>query len=168
MEEVKLIQQQLQQLDHQFGTTAAQCPIEISARFKRTLGQYCYEPATQRRWFRFQAGITQSVAVWREVVIHEFIHYYLESERGITGHGAAFRQLCRELGIRDRATLAITPTQRARYQCFCRTCGQLVGERHRLTAQFQRRLRQSVCRNCRGPIVIVDTSQATHRPKSLR
>lgn len=162
------ILRELRQLDQQFGTQAALLPIEISTRFSRTLGQYRVvigEDKQKYRSFRFQARLANHSEVLSQVVRHEFIHYYLESQYQITGHGKAFRQLCQQLDIPARATLTVPPEfqqQPARYQLFCGQCRQLVGTRARLTQAFKQRLHRSVCRECHGAIVIIDAHAQAH------
>lgn len=159
------ILQELRQLDEQFGTEAAQLPIEISTRFTRTLGQYRVDYRQKQRSFRFHARLGENHAFLRQVVRHEFIHYYLESQHGIIGHGKAFRQLCRVLEIPPRATLIVPAEfaqQTPRYQLVCQNCQQVVGTRSRLTQALKQRLRRSVCRDCQGKIMVVDQFESGH------
>lgn len=159
------ILQELRQLDEQFGTEAARLPIEISTRFTRTLGQYRVDYHQKQRSFRFHARLGENHAFLRQVVRHEYIHYYLESQHGVLGHGKAFRQLCRVLEIPERATLIVPEEldQKAlRYQLICQNCRQIVGTRSRLTKALKQRLSRSVCRECRGEIMIVDQHDSGH------
>ncbi|MGL5383815.1 MAG: SprT-like domain-containing protein [Culicoidibacterales bacterium] len=153
------IQKYFSQLDQQFETQAAALPCEVSPRFKRTLGQYVYDPKNQGRKFRFSQTLEHDPNLLKQVVIHEYIHYYLESRYQIFGHGREFRQMCCQLGIPPRATIAqeLVP-QTSRYRIYCQKCRKQLGTRHRMSLQFRERLRKSCCRDCGGTIIIVDQS----------
>ncbi|MGL6008680.1 MAG: SprT-like domain-containing protein, partial [Culicoidibacterales bacterium] len=151
----------LKQLDSKFNTGAANVPCEISRRFQRTLGQYVYHPQTKQRQFRFSHQLASNPTLLHQVVIHEYIHYYLESQYQIFGHGREFRELCRYLGIPATATISLDSTQSAlsRYRFYCKKCKKQLGTRHRLTKQFRQRLRSSNCRDCGGAVQVIDSGQ---------
>ncbi len=150
-------------LDQQFKTQAHLLPIEINSRFQRTLGQYCYCSKTNRRWFRFQSALIKDSQLLHQVATHEYIHYYLDTQHRIYGHGKEFKGMCRLLGISQKATFEVSPDfHRAKYQIICQNCNMMLGTRYRITQQFANKIAQSRCKQCQGKVVIYQVEIESH------
>lgn len=70
----------------------------------------------------------------REVIIHEYIHYYCDTKTGVSnGHNKFFKAMCLKCGIRDKATLNyksinenISNKRTKIYSIYCNECNKLV------------------------------------------
>lgn len=163
---------QLTKLDQQFQTQAATLPVTLKPNFTRTLGQYVYHPMKR---FHFATSLATDEAMLRQVVIHEYIHYYLDIKFGIHGHGAAFREMCVLLGIPPRATITWKQAppkvvNQHNYAIRCNECQHIIAYRQKMTTTFQQKLlkAQVKCNDCQKMVKITilgknPQNQGTHK-----
>ena len=85
--------------------------IEISKRAQKRMGAFFYRKNNGRiepLKFVFAQCLldgSYSEEVVKEVIIHEYLHYYCDTITGVSnGHNSYFKKMCRIMGISDSAT----------------------------------------------------------------
>ncbi len=83
-------------------------PIEISSRATKRMGAFFYKKNKNRIEpikFSFAKSLLDgryNEDIVREVIIHEYIHYYCDTKMGISnGHNNIFKAMCRICKISD-------------------------------------------------------------------
>lgn len=111
--------------------------VSINGRLTRTLGRVTlvgsktngYEPTKME--FSKQLLETATDESIKEVILHEWTHYYITKTTGENhGHNAHFKALCQKVGGGSGATT--TKVNRTvevtdKYDVFCTCCGKKVG-----------------------------------------
>lgn len=92
----------------------------------------------------------------REVIIHEYLHYYCDTKTGVSnGHNKFFKSMCLKCGISDKATfiyknisedISIKKDTKV-YNIHCRKCGKLVCVHKRKDAA-ERKIKGYVSKCC--------------------
>lgn len=111
-------------------------PIEISKRAKRRMGAFFYrnnhlgiEPIKLVFAHDLLDG-KYSESVVKEVIIHEYIHFYCDVKTGVSnGHNRLFKEMCKANNISTSTTFryGINNLEVGKvYKIYCRGCGELV------------------------------------------
>ena len=114
--------------------------VEISSRATKRMGAFFYrreEGLIVPIKFVFAKRLIDGSYpedVVREVIIHEYIHYYCDTKTGVSnGHNKLFKSMCLKCGIRDKATFKyksineeIFNKNTKLYNIYCNKCHRLV------------------------------------------
>lgn len=98
--------------------------------------------------------------VVREVIIHEYLHYYCDTKTGVSnGHNKFFKSMCLKCGITDKATFNyksinedIVKRNTKIYNIYCRKCGKLVCVHKRRDAA-ERKVKEYISKCCNSRLV---------------
>ena len=115
--------------------------VEISSRATKRMGAFFY---------RKEKGVIIPIKfvfakrlvdgnypenIVREVIIHEYLHYYCDTKTGISnGHNKLFKSMCLKCGISDKATFRYKGVSEDSsdkkyvkiFNIYCISCGKLV------------------------------------------
>jgi len=90
------------------GLSTKGIPVSISDRMEKTMGSFVFKEKdgkVKAHEFRFSARLLSGEfdeEVVRNVIIHEYAHFYANVTTGRNnGHNAVFKNVCRSLGIPD-------------------------------------------------------------------
>lgn len=142
-------------------------PIFISKRAKKRLGAFYfhkYENKIMPLKFVFSEDLINgryNEAVVREVIIHEYLHYFCDTKTGKSNkHNKVFKSMCRKVGISDKATLQVekendeNKEKKRAYKIYCRQCGNLVGINKRKDAA-DRKIKGYISKCCKEKLVYI-------------
>ena len=94
--------------------------------------------------------------VVREVIIHEYLHYYCNTKTGLSnGHNKFFKSMCLKCGISSKATFSYKSINEdiyikkhvKIYNIYCRKCGRLVCV-HRRRDAAERKIKGYISKCC--------------------
>lgn len=133
--------------------------IEISNRAKKRLGAFFFRKERGNIVpikFVFAEVLingTYREEIVKEVIVHEYLHYLCDTKTNVSnGHNKLFKEMCRRVGINDRATLkqeteVITrKSSSKRYEIICSKCGAVLGCHKRIDAAERKvRYYKSAC-----------------------
>lgn len=114
--------------------------IEISNRATKRMGAFFYKKekdTIKPLKFVFAKRLLDGnfpEEVVKEVIIHEYLHYYCDTKTGISnGHNKFFKSMCLKCSITNKATFNykimnedISQKNIKIYNIYCRKCGKLV------------------------------------------
>lgn len=111
--------------------------IEVSKRATRRLGAFFYkkgENSIEPIKFVFAECLlngTYNEKIVREVIIHEYLHYYCDTKTGVSnGHNSFFKKMCRDMNISERATLKQESDTNKKieykYNIYCSSCNKFI------------------------------------------
>lgn len=133
--------------------------VEISKRAKKRMGAFFYRKDKNRiipLKFVFAEVLvngTYSEEIVREVIIHEYLHYYCNTITNINnGHNKFFKDCCIKSGISSSTTFKYSSKSKLdldkyKYKIYCSKCKKLVCMHARKDA-VQRKLRLYVSKCC--------------------
>lgn len=111
-------------------------PIEISKRATRRMGAFFYKQKQEEIepiklvFAHDLLNGNYPEEIVREVIIHEYIHFYCDVKTGISnGHNKLFKEMCRANGISTSATFKYEIKKKdvsKSYKICCRGCGRVV------------------------------------------
>lgn len=139
--------------------------IEISNRATKRMGAFFYKKekdSIKPLKFVFAKRLLDGnfpADVVREVIIHEYIHYYCDTKTGISnGHNKLFKSMCLECGIKDKATFEYKSTNEdiankdtKLYNIYCNKCGKLVCVHKRRDAA-ERKIKGYISKCCNSKL----------------
>ena len=136
----------------------------INGRLTRTLGRVIMVGSKARGYQPTKLELskqlleTATVESIKEVIAHEFAHYYItKTTRENHGHDAQFKALCQRLGGGDGKTstkVNRTVEVQSKYDTFCTSCGKPTGSFSRAGKKVKNpELYRSCC--CKAPIRVV-------------
>ena len=136
--------------------------IEVSNRATKRLGAFFYKKNKYRIEpvkFVFASILLNGEYpedVVREVIIHEYLHYYCDTKSGQSnGHNRFFKEMCIKCGISPRATIDCNSLNNIRnsysnevtYKIYCINCGKIVCIHKRRDAA-DRKVKNYISRCC--------------------
>lgn len=138
-------------------------PIEISKRAKKRMGAFFYikkqeniEPIKFVFAYDLLNGKYDEDVV-REVITHEYVHFYCDTQTGISnGHNQFFREICKANGISTSRTFKYNLDEIEKgttYRIYCKGCGKLVCIHKRKDAAV-RKIKMYVSRCCNSRLEI--------------
>ena len=127
-----VIQELNKRLDYQCNLK-----IEISKRAQKRMGAFFYRKNNGRiepLKFVFAQCLldgSYSEEVVKEVIIHEYLHYYCDTITGVSnGHNSYFKKMCRIMGISDSATFKYDTKRKSdtayKYKIYCSKCNKYI------------------------------------------
>lgn len=136
------------------------CPIKISGRMTRTLGQVTHERVNGTTistlvQFSKQLLETATDASISDVIKHEAAHYIATARTGEAhGHDSYFKAICAEIGATNDGTktkVERTVDDSAIYKYFikCEDCNKIIAARHRMSKNLKN-LSACYCKKCGG------------------
>lgn len=140
-------------------------PIEISKRAKKRMGAFFYikkeglvEPIKLVFSYDLLDG-RYSEEIVREVITHEYIHFYCDVKTGISnGHNKLFKQTCRLNGISESTTFKYGINDLASgkvYKIYCKGCGNLICIHKRKDA-VERKIQRYISTCCKKKLEVRD------------
>ena len=136
------------------------CPIKISGRMTRTLGQVTHETVngiTTSTLVQFSKQLLETATDTsiEAVIKHEAAHYIATARTGEPhGHDLYFKTVCAEIGTANDGTK--TKVERivddsAIYKYFikCEDCNKIIAARHRMSKNLKN-LSVCYCKRCGG------------------
>ena len=144
-------------------------PIEISTRATKRMGAFFFKKTRKTIEpikFVFAKSLVDgrySEEIVREVIIHEYIHYYCDTKMGVSnGHNAIFKSMCRICKISDETKFRyeakgdenkIKRSNTTEYKIYCSKCKKLVCVHKRRDA-VERKLENYVSKCCRAKLTL--------------
>lgn len=133
------------------------CPIKISGRMTRTLGQVTHQTIngiTTSTLVQFSKQFleTSTDASIESVIKHEAAHYIATARTGEAhGHDSYFKSICAEIGTNNDGTKTkvertVSNDQIYKYTIMCPNCG-VIGYRHRMSKTLKN-IRTCYCKKC--------------------
>lgn len=123
------------------GFTCDGVPVEISTRMEKTMGSFLFKEVNGRitpHAFRFASVLLSGFypeTVVRNVIIHEYAHYYANVRDNRNHmHDGYFKEVCESLGIPAHTYFKeLLPKVRKKgYVLVCSSCGKQVAARRKL------------------------------------
>lgn len=135
--------------------------IEISSRATKRMGAFFYKKEKEKVIpikFVFANRLIDGnypENIVREVIIHEYLHYYCDTKTGVNnGHNKFFKTMCLKCGIEDKATFNHKGINEDKvnknikiYNIYCMKCGKLVCTHKRKDAA-ERKLKEYISKCC--------------------
>ena len=136
------------------------CPIKISGKMTRTLGQVTHERVngtTISTLVQFSKQLLETATDTSilDVIKHEAAHYIATARTGEAhGHDAYFKAICAEIGTTNDGTktkVERTVDNSAIYKYFikCEDCNKIIAARHRMSKNLKN-LSTCYCKKCGG------------------
>ena len=127
-----VIQELNKRLDYQCNLK-----IEISKRAQKRMGAFFYRKNNGRIeplklvFAQCLLDGSYSEEVVKEVIIHEYLHYYCDTITGVSnGHNSYFKKMCRIMGISDSATFKYDTKRKSdtayKYKIYCSKCNKYI------------------------------------------
>lgn len=157
-------------IDEVAGICRYQCDIliEISKRATKRMGAFFYRKTSKGiepikfvfSYYLVNGNYSEEVV--KEVIIHEYIHYYCDTKMGTTnGHNRIFKTMCRICKISDEATFKYKPLQindkklndklQKEYYIYCSECNKIVCIHKRKDA-VERKVNNYISKCCRAKL----------------
>lgn len=133
--------------------------IEISKRAKKRMGAFFYVKRNKKIEpvkFVFAYDLINgaySEEIVKEVIIHEYIHFYCDTKTNISnGHNDYFKRCCRASGISSSTTFKYyngtnLRASKYKYNIYCSKCNKLVCVHARKDAA-KRKVKQYISKCC--------------------
>ncbi len=144
-------------------------PIEISSRATKRMGAFFYKRVRggiEPIKFSFAKILLDgrfSEEVVREVIIHEYIHYYCDTKMGVSnGHNNIFKAMCRICKISDETKFKYESEKNdekeiksnsKEYRIFCSKCNKLVCIHKRRDA-VDKKIKNYISRCCKAKLIL--------------
>lgn len=139
--------------------------IEISTRATKRMGAFFYKKERELIKpikFVFAKKLIDgnfSEDIVKEVIVHEYLHYYCDTKTGISnGHNKFFKSMCLKCGITDKATFNyksidedISIKNTKLYNIYCNNCGKLVCVHKRKDA-VERKIKGYISKCCNAKL----------------
>lgn len=117
-------------------------PVELNPRLVSAIGRVSYKKGkrvvNEKMEFSTKFLSVMTDKQIRDVIIHEWCHYYLNKTTGeALGHNARFYALCSEMGATPERTMHVELKPEAsfdtvyKYTFYCDECGKYLGGRAR-------------------------------------
>lgn len=112
--------------------------IEISKRAKKRMGAFFYKKVNKKivpLKFVFSESLlngSYSENIVREVIIHEYLHYYCNTSTNLNnGHNKFFKECCIKSGISNNTTFKYKSKDENimnnyKYKIYCSNCNRIV------------------------------------------
>ena len=159
---VKDIEEVIKELNVMFNYEC-NIPVQISKRATKRMGAFFYKKYTNKiepMKFVFAEDLVKGSyqeKIVKEVIIHEYIHYYCDTRTGVSnGHNKVFKEVCRKVGISDKATFRYNTEKNStgkRYNIYCSNCNKLVCVHKRKDAAH-RKVDEYISKCCKAKLYL--------------
>ena len=155
---LEMVKAELDKLSESVGDTF-DIPVSINGRLTRTLGRviqhvndgFCL---SERMEFSRQFLETSTDASIKDVIAHEWAHYYATKSTGEHhGHDAYFKKVCAMIGCTNDKTVTkvertVSESKLFKYQVWCPTCQEYIAGLSRMCNSL-RHIDQCTCKKCK-------------------
>lgn len=139
--EVEDVRKLLVETGEKMDFCCAHVPVEISSRMEKTMGSFLFREKEGNiipHAFRFAQVLLSGYykeSVVRNVIIHEYAHFYANvKDNRNHRHDAYFKKVCEELGIPTHTYFKelLPRTKKNGYILVCSRCGSKVAARRKV------------------------------------